>query len=274
MKIIQNNYLVTGIPRSGSTLLMQLINQSYQNIVLSEPSWIKQLRIESKDQPVHLVSMIQKQFHLIRNQIYSGESIEVLVDNRTGKVPQNFFIRKNNDPKQIKNIKSFIGVQFPSDYFNKDLFVKNNTLFTSILKDVCLLTPFKVIIIIRDPIAVLKSWRSLNIPVSKGKLKIAELYSKEILEVSKLEPLLKRQIKLLDWFYKQYYLFRAHCHIVKYEDLIKNPVKEIQSISSQNIKLDLKLHSQNKSVHYNHNETTKLKLALNQHGKYYTYFYS
>ena len=103
----QTNFLVTGIPRSGTTLLAHLIDKYTQSIVLAEPTWIKLLRDLANDSPDSFVKLLINHIREIRLQIENDQEIEVLVDERNNVVPQNFYIRENHKSKTtIKNINA------------------------------------------------------------------------------------------------------------------------------------------------------------------------
>lgn len=270
----QNNFLITGIPRSGTTLLIHLIDKYTQSIVLTEPTWIKLLREESNDEPNNFLILMLDHIKEIRKKIKNNQEIEVLVDSRNNEVPQNFFIREQNKSKtSVKNIKKHTLKKLPQHFNNQQLFIKANTYFTAILKQIVENDSFSTTAVIRDPLATLKSWRSLDIPVSRGQLKIANLFSADVRNISKIDDLLIRQVKLLDWFYQQYHEFQDKINIIKYEDLVLEPQQIISRITKSDSTFSEELRSMNNSSHYNHTETEMLTTAIKTHASNYAYFY-
>lgn len=270
----KQDFLITGIPRSGTTLLLHLLDKYSCGLVITEPTWFKSLRKDSNDIPELFLHLLKSKIKEIRKKIKNNTPVEVLVDSRNNKTPQNFFIRNENaNNPNIRNIKLYIERIIPQEYSKRPIYIKANTYFTALLNEIIKSDDYSISAIIRHPLAVLKSWRSLDIPVSQGKLKIAELFSNQIKKISQIDDLLVRQVKILDWFYQQYYLFEKHINIIKYEKFIQNPHANIRFFSEVPSNFSEELFSMNNSNFYDHNETEVLVNALLTHGHFYSYFY-
>lgn len=266
------NILVTGIPRSGTTLFCNLLSTTEECIVLPEPIWIRELRKRAKDCPLSFLSQLNNKINQVRINISEGKKIELLIDKRNKKVPQNFFIRKEGH--KTSNIKENTFVSMPENFFNKPMFIKSNTFFTAILNDLISSEQYEIVAIIRNPVAVIKSWRSLNIPVSKGQLKIAEIYDDKVKEIGLTKDLLEKQVKNLDWFYYQYFTHKDNITIIRYEDLVSSASEVLSKVMKKKASVSNSLNSMNNSSHYNHSETAKIVDSINQHAEHYKHFYS
>ncbi len=130
----------------------------------------------------------------------------------------------------------------------------------------------KTIAVIRHPLYVLMSWRSLNIPISHGKIKIGELYSKRLQEIVTEPDLLKRQVLILDWFFQQY--AKTGLDLLSYESLVSDPVAALQPFVPHAIKLNNRVfESKNKPSCYMDIDPLQIKGVLNKVGGFFTDYY-
>lgn len=268
---LMRNILITGIPRSGTTLFCSLLNATKECIVLPEPIWIRELRKKAKNCPHSFLSQLNNKISQIRTDVSEGKKIEVLIDKRNKALPKNFFIRKEGG--KICSIKKNALVSIPAELFDRPVCIKSNTFFTAILDNLASSKQYEIVAIVRNPIAVIKSWRSLNIPVSRGELKIAEIYSDKVKKTSLTKDLLKKQVKNLDWFYAQYFIHKGNITVVRYEDLIESPSKMVSKVIQNKTPVPSNLISMNNSSHYNHSETAEIENCVNEHAQFYKHFY-
>lgn len=216
----KQSILVTGIPRSGTSLLMKLLSANDRNICLSEPSFIKGIKHSSKTDKEVSISL-QEEIKKIRVNIKNNIPIELRIG-KDNLLPDNYFIRsKLNGNQKIKTAYSFTKFKFPQNFHKNRIYIKNNLLFTSCLKE--LKYKFNIVAIIRNPISVIGSWNSLNLPISKGNVKSGLPYSASLRKINQIEKLLIKQIKIIDWFFYRYKdLLPSDC-LIRYEDLIEEP---------------------------------------------------
>lgn len=251
--------LITGIPRSGTSLLTRLLSQQENTLCFSEPVWLREIRYENQSRQQFAESLFNK-INDIRNEIKKGNPVEITVNKNTGKIPDNYFQRSN---KKVINIKQTKKIHTE---YNKDLVlvVKSNTLFTTCLKDLVNTEAWNVFSLVRNPLFVLRSWRSLDIPISKGLIKIGELYSKDLRKIVREENLLVRQVKILNWFYKQYGLYNNN-NCIKYESVIDFPNKTLEKILLRKYVNADKLTSQNIDSRYPNMEKEIILSTINAH---------
>jgi len=99
------------------------------------------------------------------------------------------------------------------------LVIKHNAAFTALLPE--LAQRFECYCLVRNPLAVLASWNSVNLPVSTGRLPAGEHFDQALSRRLDAEPdLLERQLHLLDWLFGR---FAAHLpaeRILRYEDIV------------------------------------------------------
>lgn len=269
--MLENNFILTGVPRSGSTLLLKLVSNLNENLCLDEPKWLKQIRQENILKSEIPNSLI-KHLNSIRKDILELRPIDITYQKNTEEIPSNHFSRnKNGTIFKTKETKS---ITLKPSLKRTSLVIKSNIFFTAILKELIDSNDFKIIATIRDPVAIIKSWRSLDFSLSKGRAMIAEKYSNEVKQLSKEKDLLTRQVILLDWMFRTYHINKNKIQIIKYEDIINEPniIKDIFPNWENNN--NIKLKSMNKNSFYNHIEEDTICQAIRKHSSYIGYYYS
>ncbi|VAW49245.1 hypothetical protein MNBD_GAMMA03-3 [hydrothermal vent metagenome] len=211
----KKNILITGIPRSGTSLITKLISLDKNNICFSEPTFIKEIKAISENKKEILANLNQKIIG-IRDCIKNGKSLEFRVG-KDGQIPDNYFTIEYNNITRNKSSK-FKNIILPKDYSQNTIFIKNNLLFTSCIEE--LSKQYEIIAIIRNPISIINSWKSLNLPISKGVVISGIKYSTSLKNISNEKGLLIKQIKIIDWFYNKY--LENNVNLIKYEDLVEN----------------------------------------------------
>lgn len=113
---------------------------------------------------------------------------------------------------------------------NFTLAIKHNAIFTLALEAICS-HGFRVHAQVRNPLAVLGSWNTLNIPVSRGKVRKVEALDPALnARLEQVEDLQEKQLILLDDYFKRY---RDHLdidQIIHYEQLCASPAHELSKI--------------------------------------------
>ena len=101
------------------------------------------------------------------------------------------------------------------------LLVKHNALFAALLPR--LADSFPVLALVRNPLSVLASWQTVNLPVNRGRLPAGEELDPDLHRALEDEPeVLRRQVIILDWFFARYHDHLAPADILRYEDLMES----------------------------------------------------
>lgn len=268
---MKENNLITGIPRSGTSLLSSLIFSNCHSVVFSEPTWLKFLREKSLNSQEFSDNLLNK-IHRLRTDIYNNLPIDVKLDTNKN-LPTNYYER--NVEGEISINKKEHPVIFKKEYSTLPFFIKANAQFTSCLTELIKNTEInKIYCVVRNPISCIMSWRSLKIPVSQGNMKIAEKYSSTYLDfISESKNLLHKQVLMIDWFYREFYKHSNSVEIIRYEDLLKSPHKIIGKITKNNTPIINNLIPGNKNTHYAHGERQIIHDCLIKYGLNYKYFY-
>ena len=153
------------------------------------------------------------------------------------------------------------------------LLVKHNALFAALLPR--LAASFSCLALVRNPLAVLASWQTVDLPVHRGRIPMGERFDPELRRALEQEPeTLRRQIVVLNWFFAHY---RAHLppeHVIRYEDLVESGGLGLFRLLGHPGARPVTLKNQNDSALYGKAMTGILLNALLESGGPWTRFYS
>ncbi|WP_416305710.1 sulfotransferase domain-containing protein [Neptunicella sp. SCSIO 80796] len=206
--------LITGIPRSGTTLCCKLLNQRNDTVALHEP--INPATVPDSFGPAQAVTEIQQQIKKFDTAIQHGlpfahgDQGGLDIDNPVG----------NEQQHGIRKVVAKRGeIQLaPRASGSYQLIVKQNALFTALLPLLSLHYP--MLCIVRNPVDVLLSWMTVDLPVNRGHIPAGERFSPELCENLKNKNCLQRQLEIYQWFINQF--SQSSLPIVRYEDVLKS----------------------------------------------------
>lgn len=207
----KTNRLLTGIPRSGTTLCCKLLNQHQDVVALHEPI---DPNVLSSNNSIQAVTQITEQIESLSHAIEHGLPFNhgdkggLTIDNPVGQ----------DAKKGVRQVVAKRGqIQLPArkaDGFQ--LVVKQNALFTALLPELSKHLP--MVCIVRNPVDVLLSWLTVDLPVNRGHIPSGERFDAK-LKAALLEPdCLTRQLIIYQWFMQAF--INSGLPIVRYEDVI------------------------------------------------------
>jgi hypothetical protein len=198
---------------------------------------------------------------------------EVITRHVGGEIPDNPFgsSRSGIEPRQWLASKGKIGVgkDLESDFF---LVVKDPPMFTALLP--VLVRRFPTFAVVRNPLAVLASWNSVDIPARQGRVPKAEQYDPELVHrMTAIDDRLARQFALLDWWFVRFEKFLPEDHIVRYEDIVTSGGKALAAIVPAAAGLDEQLSGRNANELYDRNDVAEIgKRLLASEGAYWRFY--
>ena len=99
------------------------------------------------------------------------------------------------------------------------LLIKHNALFAALLDR--LAEGFPTLGLVRNPVAVLASWQTVDLPVRRGRIPMGERFDPELAGALEAESdTLRRQVRVLDWFFARFRDCLAPDRVVRYEDVV------------------------------------------------------
>jgi hypothetical protein len=252
---MQKNIILTGPPRSGTTLTCNLLNKLPNVVALHEPMNLK-LFPNKKEGLKNTIDFFDKMRTMIDEEGFAISKV------KEGAIPTNPFEEgETNRTSIVKKEKFKIEKQLSPDYV---LIIKQNAHFTFLLNE--LKNHFPCFVVIRNPLATIASWNSINAPVSNGNLTVLKGLDPFLFEkLNKIEDLFLRQISLYNEIVKNYLLIREK-NIIRYEDLINTSGKALSAISDSAINLEEKMANRNTVNNYNFKQMTLIanKILSNQ----------
>lgn len=256
--------VLTGIPRGGTTLACHLLGEAPDTLALFEPMPVESL---STNHDEALREVAQYFGHVRQRALSEGR---VPSKHRDGRVPDNPF-GERDDAAGIRPWLADLGdidVGKPlSAQFR--LVIKHNSAFAAMLP--ALATRFPVIGVVRNPLAVLASWRSVDLSVSRGELPAGEHLDPALSAALAAQPdLLRRQILLIDWFFERLQMWVAPAHLIRYEETIASGGRSLlqaAGIDPSGGATREPLQSRNASGQYDAAEVEPLVAALRLHAR-------
>jgi len=201
-------YIVTGIPRSGTSLLCHLLNQISSNIICMNEIPV-----------LYNVEALPIIFDQIYSLIQSGPKAPMLINEETG--------QSITDTQAGKTKVVLIDINID---FEKDLYVGSKINVPYLLKlDKIFTYGYKVIAVIRDPIYAIASWnKHKNINEQYVMPKDFEKWPRYSLFNFKTDDKISRQAELWSYLMKIISDNERQLYILKYEDLIENSILYIK----------------------------------------------
>lgn len=267
-KQLENTILITGLPRSGTTLVCNLLTSLPNVIALHEPMNVIQLKNKSIEDKY---KFINDYIHKSRNMIFFEKKIETKHIN--GKTPDNSLSNIYSENGLRKSITEFGFINIEKAISNDFLLIiKHNAAFTAILD--ILITKYNCFGIIRNPFAILQSWQTVDIPVHYGNLPIAEELDENLkYNLSKTNNIIERQLYIINWYFSRFDNFLPKNKIIKYEEIINSNGRCLNEISPNAINLFNNLVSKNKNPLYKNKYKYEIgKILLESEGVYWNYY--
>jgi hypothetical protein len=236
-----NDVLISGTPRSGTTLTCHLLNKVDDTVALHEPmrgkEWAGMTHDEVADRVAEFCAEQRHSLH---------ESGEAISKNVRGEVPDNPS-KAEQGPRKSKDTRSKIKVDktLSQDF---TLVLKHNAGFTAVLDG--LVKEFRVYAVLRNPLAVVSSWNT-NFGANRGRIPAAERVDPELREaLDSLPDPLDRQLHILNWFYERCQRFIPEENFIRYEDVVATGGSVLEKISPRAGSLSVPLESRNSSGRY------------------------
>jgi len=265
-----NDIVLAGLPRSGSTLTCHLINKLPDAVALNEPMASRRF----KDLPDNnaIFDTISQFLASMRGSLEkSGTAISKHID---GVVPDNPVARKISSDGLRKGEAILGEVNFSKDLpANFTLVVKHPSAFAALLPE--LAKRFSTFATIRNPVAVLSSWNSVSMPLRDGHAPKGEKMDPELhARLRSIPDRLDRQVHLLCWFFERFSALPAE-RIIRYEDIIASAGSCLSVLAQSAVCLEEPLESRNQSSLYDAGLTPILvERLLQERGAVFWDFYS
>lgn len=236
----ERNIILTGPPRSGTTLCCHLLNKLPDVVALHEP--MQRVMFPSKKEALrNIPNFFFQMREMIKND---GKAVSRV---KNGKIPPNPFEEKSKNRRSIVKKGEFY-IDKDLDQQNFSLVIKHNAHFSFLLEE--LVNDFECYAIIRNPLAVVASWNTIKAPVSEGNLKVLKGLDPQLeKKLWKIPDVIDRQIQLIDVLFGHLNTLEER-QIITYENIIETGGEALYPISSHASSLNEKLSNTNLNKRY------------------------
>jgi hypothetical protein len=231
------NVMLTGLPRSGTTLTCWLLNKIEDIVALHEP-----LQLANYPATKPILSILDEFVRETRVQLMKeGTAASYAMHGRIDTNPISNLIDMSQD-RQV--VHSHQNVDFGKQTTDKfQLAIKHNAPFTALVNEIS--SEYPVGVIIRNPLALMCSWHTVPLPIGEGRLPMAERYDNTLSRsLCSINDKVKRQLTILRWCFEKYQSVPA-CNIFKYEDIIASGGRQLSLLFPKASQLNLRLSSRN-----------------------------
>lgn len=263
--------VLTGLPRSGSTLTCNLLNRCPDTVALHEPIPMGELTRDF--QGGALVERVARFFAETRDSLLTERrALSKKVD---GQVPDNTFGEARGGEDNLRRSLashgevSFAGKELTPDFV---LAIKHNAGFTGMLE--ALRERYPCYGIVRHPLAVLGSWNSVNLAVQQGHVPVGEKIDGKLREaLARIEDRTERQFYILEWFFERFLRLLPREAIVRYEDVIASQGRSLAMVTPAAASLSEPLASKNVNKAYDAATTAMLgQKLLGREGAFWEFY--
>lgn len=269
VNMLAETWLLTGIPRSGSSLACRLAGDLPDVVALSEP--MPRTEFAGLTTSLEACGRIRDFATRTRERIgreRRAPSLQVggrLDDNVVSGHSDGGLRRRRAQPGEIRIRKSL------SRRFT--FLIKHNALFAALLHD--LAVSFSCVALVRNPLVVLASWQTVDLPVNRGRIPAGEQFDGELRDaLDRTDDVRSRQVLILNWFFERYGNNLPAERIVRYEDLVASGGCALFGLLGQPRAEYRPLASRNDDAHYRGVDFGQLLAALTDVGGAWTRFYS
>lgn len=240
-----HNVLITGTPRSGTTLTCHLLNKLPDTVALHEPMRVKSFASLSHEQIREDVRRFcdEQRLSLRLHQRAISKNVDgVVPDNPIGEGRSDAGLRK----RLVSKGEIVVDKPLSPDFM---LAIKHNSAFTAVLET--LVAHFPVYGVIRNPLATLASWSSVEFSASSGYARAAERLDPALkTRLAAIADDLDRQICLLDWFHGQFRRYLPADAIVRYESVVATGGRVLSMVNPAAAGLNEPMESRNTNKLY------------------------
>lgn len=259
--------LLTGVIRSGTTLICLLLNKLPNTVALDEPLKLgKVSRLKGHDFLKH----IHQEFnHYRHTALLNRKATSVQLNHH---VHQHYSNDKNRYGLREKIVQDgLLTIDKPLDN-DFTLVVKHFVPF--LLNLDILIKIYPVYGVVRNPLAILASMNTLA-TLQEGYYKnYTNIIPDVIHSIQQTESRIKRLVKLLAWFFEQCIPLLHSNHILYYEDLIASQGKALTVMLAQGKQLNEPLVNHNNNSLYSSDDLERMAQQLLMSDAAFWEFYS
>lgn len=263
------NVVLTGVPRSGTTLTCHLLHKLPDTVALHEP--MRGREVSGIGNHRHVRQTIERFFDDQRESILGrGRATSRTIN---GAVPDNPFgaarseagLRQHIDAKGEIDVDKELSPGFM-------LVIKHTSLFAAMVEP--LVGYFPVYALVRNPLATLASWCTVDAPPQRGHGGPNERLDPDLrAKLAALDDSLDRQICLLGWFFEQFRRHLPEQSVIRYESVVESGGRALAVVRPEANDLSEPLTSRNMNELYDHDDMVRIgERLLASEGAYWEWY--
>ncbi len=260
----QRNIILTGPPRSGTTLACYLLNKAPDTVALHEP-----MNLRMFPDPEGGLLSIASFFREMRHSLLTdGTAVAKVAGD---KIPDNPFQQVEGGRRQsiVQKGAVFFDKTLSEDFY---LVIKQNAHFTFLLDR--LREQYPCFAVIRNPVSTIASWNTIQAPVARGNLTVLKTLNPGLYEeLERIPGLLDRQVRLAHELFACY-LQLGEEQLIRYEQMAESGGAALGRIIPEAAALNETLESKNRNKLYPRQLLDEIKAALLSFDGAYWAFYS
>lgn len=264
MNLQHQNIILTGPPRSGTTLACFLLNKVANTVALHEPMNLRMFPDRETG-----VQSIAAFFQEMRQSLLANGMALAKVSG--DKIPDNPFQRTEGGQRLSIVQKGAVHFDKPlTDDFH--LVIKQNAHFTFLLDQ--LSKQYPCFAIIRNPVSTIASWNTIQAPVARGNLTVLKTLRPVLYEeLERIPQLINRQVRLAHELFACYRQLPSQ-QVIRYESMVESGGGILGQIIAEATGLNETLESKNRSNIYPQKLVEVIKTELLSFDGAYWDFYS
>lgn len=209
-------WLLTGIPRGGTSLCCRLAGDLPGVVALSEPL---DRSVSGQADGSHSAASLIDEFVVRTRQRILDEGVapSLHVGGRLDDAVVATDRQRGLRRRRVQRGDVAVPGTLRRDF---TLVIKHNALFAALLP--ALAARYPCVAVVRNPVAVLASWQTVAMPVGRGRIPAGEQFDFGLASALRREPgTLRRQTIVLRWFFQQYRRCLPSGRVLRYEDVVK-----------------------------------------------------
>jgi hypothetical protein len=262
--------VLTGIARSGTTLTCSLLNGLPRCVALHEPMRPKTLA--GLDFPEGYLSAVGSFFSAERETLLAGGLARSKAIG--GSVPDNPYGSSKDRQGLRRSMVEGRGIHVDKPLEpGFRLVIKHPALFTATLA--ALQTRFPCYAVVRNPLASMLSWHTIQSRVNRGRIQDAEAFDAGLKASLDAEPdVIERQVTIIRWSLARYATLLPPGHVIRYEELVASRGRALAVIDPEAASLDEPLENRNANPIYDASMVRRIADRLLADPSIYAGFYT
>lgn len=212
---MSKDFLITGIPRSGTSFVCSLINRLPDVVALNETMNMKTLLLAPDT--AAKVATLKTYFTHVRDVILTRH---MMPQHELSGIDDNMFLTNRSSGRKSAKVGKVALVELGRELSpNFSLGLKNLNVFALHLPEIE--GHFDCWALVRNPLATLASWHTIDNPVRRGFIMGAKVLGLPLADtLANIKDDRSRRLALLDWYYRRFTEVLGLDRIKRYEDIV------------------------------------------------------